>query len=312
MRRGTWCSPPLFFWPEEIVVKTGVETAPTVFEDIITHMKITEARLRSYIREELIREQQWKAEQQLLREGFLDNIKSIYQKIISKPQPADEKKKSDSSSAMSETAKKLSNLAAAVEGAQEQVNNVLNTSSLGEASEKIETFMFKGLGSLSQTKYDLKLLEDLFEKVADVIDENPEQAKKMILSTIQGKMSQGGSENLSLDAKTSKKNSEAFAEVASIFSKLAQKVSSDTNVLQTSLPSPQDNDQLQALGLAHAALNGFIQGGLGALGQTSKDLMMLSSIFSAASKTIDNQTEETQKKMLAVINSKLGKATSSG
>lgn len=275
-------------------------------------MKITEARLRNLIREELIREQQWKAEQKLLREGFLDNIKSIYQKIITKPQPSDGKKKSDSSSALLDTAKKLSNLAASVEDAQEQIKDTLSASSLGDANEKIETFMFKGLGSLSQTKYDLKLLEDLFEKVADVIDENPDQAKKMIFSTIQGKMSQGGSENLSLDAKTSKKNSEAFAQAASIFSKLAQKVSSDTNVLQTSLPPAQDNDQLQALGLSHAALNGLLQGGLGALGQTSKDLMMLSNIFSAASKTIDNQTEETQKKMLAVINSKLGKATSGG
>lgn len=275
-------------------------------------MKITETRLRNLIREELIREQQWKAEQKLLREGFLDNIKSIYQKIIAKPQPSDGKKKSDSSSALSDTAKKLSSLAAAVEDAQEQIKDTLSASSLGDANEKIETFMFKGLGSLSQTKYDLKLLEDLFEKVADVIDENPDQAKKMIFSTIQGKMSQGGSENLSLDEKASKKNSKAFAQAASIFSKLAQKVSSDTNVLQTSLPPAQDNDQLQALGLAHAALNGLIQGGLGALGQTSKDLMMLSNIFSAASKTIDNQTEETQKKMLEVINSKLGKATSGG
>jgi hypothetical protein len=58
MGRGTLCSPPRFFWPEENVVKMGVETAPTVFEGIITRMvKLTEEQLRSIIREELETEQ---------------------------------------------------------------------------------------------------------------------------------------------------------------------------------------------------------------------------------------------------------------
>jgi hypothetical protein len=39
------------------VVKVGVETVPTVFEDIITRMKLTEEQLRSIIREELETEQ---------------------------------------------------------------------------------------------------------------------------------------------------------------------------------------------------------------------------------------------------------------
>lgn len=48
MRRGTWCSPPRFFWLEENVVKAGVGTAPTVFEDIITRMaKLTEEEIQA-------------------------------------------------------------------------------------------------------------------------------------------------------------------------------------------------------------------------------------------------------------------------
>ena len=48
MRRGTWCSPPRFFCPEENVVKAGVGTAPTVFEDIITRMaKLTEEEIQA-------------------------------------------------------------------------------------------------------------------------------------------------------------------------------------------------------------------------------------------------------------------------
>lgn len=48
MRRGIWCSPPHFFCPEENVVKAGVETVPTVFEDIITRMaKLTEEEIRA-------------------------------------------------------------------------------------------------------------------------------------------------------------------------------------------------------------------------------------------------------------------------
>jgi hypothetical protein len=43
MRRGTWCSPPRFFWPEEIVAKMVAGIAPTGLKDIITRMaKLTE------------------------------------------------------------------------------------------------------------------------------------------------------------------------------------------------------------------------------------------------------------------------------
>lgn len=39
------------------VVKVGVETVPTVFEDIITRMKLSEEQLRAIIREEIATEQ---------------------------------------------------------------------------------------------------------------------------------------------------------------------------------------------------------------------------------------------------------------
>lgn len=48
MRRGTWCSPPHFFWLEENVVKADVGTVPTVFKDIITRMaKLTEEEIQA-------------------------------------------------------------------------------------------------------------------------------------------------------------------------------------------------------------------------------------------------------------------------
>lgn len=48
MRRGTWCSPPHFFWPEEIVAKMVAGIAPTGLEDIITRMaKLTEEEIQA-------------------------------------------------------------------------------------------------------------------------------------------------------------------------------------------------------------------------------------------------------------------------
>lgn len=48
MRRGTWCSPPRFFWPEEIVAKMVAGIAPTGLKDIITRMtKLTEEEIQA-------------------------------------------------------------------------------------------------------------------------------------------------------------------------------------------------------------------------------------------------------------------------
>ena len=48
MRRGTWCSPPHFFWPEEIVAKMVAGIAPTGLKDIITRMtKLTEEEIQA-------------------------------------------------------------------------------------------------------------------------------------------------------------------------------------------------------------------------------------------------------------------------
>jgi len=194
MRRGTWCSPPHFFWLEENVAKAGVETVPMDLEDIITRMKITEAQLREIIREEVIREQRETLRQEMLREGLLDAIKS------------------------------------AIGSGEESGSNV--------------------------------------------------------------------------------KASAGFAAIAKLFSGLAERISSDVNKMQTALPASEE--PTDAVGIAHAIINGFISGGLGSLGQMNKDLGLIGSAFSAAAKTVDSDPEGTKKKLMAQINDNLGKATSSG
>lgn len=284
--------------------------------DSIVPVQGSDNFIRMFIREELIIEQRWEAHQQILREGFIDNVKKLYKQFTSQPpQPADkkEKEKIDVSAIFSNAAEKASELANFIAKSHTEIQNILNSMSLGEAGQKIEDFMFKGLGSLSQTKYDLNLLINLFNNVADVIDDDPTRAKKLMMATLGRLCQENGSENLSLDAKTTRKSSEVFVEVASIFAELSSKVSTYTDVLQSSFPGVPsgDGDELVSLGLGHVSIASMANGTLGSFGQTSKDLTMLSDIFSEASKTIDKNAEETQKKMHASIQLKLGKATSS-
>lgn len=106
------------------------------------------------------------------------------------------------------------------------------------------------------------------------------------------------------------KASAGFAAIAKLFSGLAERISSDVNKMQTALPASEE--PTDAVGIAHAIINGFISGGLGSLGQMNKDLGLIGSAFSAAAKTVDSDPEGTKKKLMAQINANLGKATSSG
>lgn len=112
------------------------------------------------------------------------------------------------------------------------------------------------------------------------------------------------------DSGSNVKASAGFAAVAKLFSGLAERISSDVNKIQTTLPASEE--PTDAVGIAHAVINGFISGGLGSLGQMNKDLGLIGSAFAAAAKTVDSDPEATKKKLWSTIQSNLGKATSSG
>lgn len=112
------------------------------------------------------------------------------------------------------------------------------------------------------------------------------------------------------DSGSSAKASAGFAAVAKLFSGLAERISSDVNKIQTALPASEE--PTDAVGIAHAVINGFISGGLGSLGQMNKDLGLIGSAFAAAAKTVDSDPESTKKKLWSTIQNNLGKATSSG
>ena len=112
------------------------------------------------------------------------------------------------------------------------------------------------------------------------------------------------------DSGNNVKASEGFASIAKLFSGLAERISSDVNKIQTSLPAAKESTD--AVGIAYAIINGFIHGGLGSLGQMNKDLGLIGSAFASAAKTVDQDREGTKKKLWSTISSNLGKATSSG
>ncbi len=112
------------------------------------------------------------------------------------------------------------------------------------------------------------------------------------------------------DSGSSVKASAGFAAVAKLFSGLAERISSDVNKIQTALPASEE--PTDAVGIAHAVINGFISGGLGSLGQMNKDLGLIGSAFAVAAKTVDSDPESTKKKLWSTIQNNLGKATSSG
>lgn len=112
------------------------------------------------------------------------------------------------------------------------------------------------------------------------------------------------------DSGSNVKASAGFAAVAKLFSGLAERISSDVNKIQTALPASEE--PTDAVGIAHAIINGFISGGLGSLGQMNKDLGLIGSAFATAAKTVDSDPEGTKKRLWSTINSNLGKATSGG
>lgn len=112
------------------------------------------------------------------------------------------------------------------------------------------------------------------------------------------------------DSGSNVKPSVGFAAIAKLFSGLAERISSDVNKIQTALPASEE--PTDAVGIAHAIINGFISGGLGSLGQMNKDLGLIGSAFASAAKTVDSSPDETKKKLWNTINSNLGKATSGG
>lgn len=127
-----------------------------------------------------------------------------------------------------------------------------------------------------------------------------------LLDAIKSAIRSGGSE----DSGSNVKPSAGFAAIAKLFSGLAERISSDVNKIQTALPASEE--PTDAVGIAHAIINGFISGGLGSLGQMNKDLGLIGSAFAAAAKTVDSDPDGTKKKLWSTINSNLGKATSGG
>jgi hypothetical protein len=112
------------------------------------------------------------------------------------------------------------------------------------------------------------------------------------------------------DAGSTAKASVGFSSIAKLFGDLAERISSDVNKIQTALPASEE--PTDAVGIAHAIINGFVSGGLGSLGQMNKDLGLNAAAFEGASKTVDSDPEGTKKKLWNKINSGLGKATSAG
>lgn len=112
------------------------------------------------------------------------------------------------------------------------------------------------------------------------------------------------------EAGSNVKASAGFAAIAKLFGGLSERISSDVNKIQTALPASEE--PTDAVGIAHAIINGFISGGLGSLGQMNKDLGLISKAFEGAAKTVDSDPEGTKKKLWSTIQNNLGKATSSG
>lgn len=133
-----------------------------------------------------------------------------------------------------------------------------------------------------------------------------EMLREGLLDAIKSAMGSGEGD----DSGSNVKASVGFAAIAKLFSGLAERISSDVNKMQTALPASEE--PTDAVGIAHAIINGFISGGLGSLGQMNKDLGLIGSAFSAAAKTVESDPEGTKKKLMAQINDNLGKATSSG
>jgi hypothetical protein len=133
-----------------------------------------------------------------------------------------------------------------------------------------------------------------------------EMLREGLLDAIKSAIKSGGGE----DSGSNVKPSAGFAAIAKLFSGLAERISSDVNKIQTALPASEE--PTDAVGIAHAIINGFISGGLGSLGQMNKDLGLIGSAFAIAAKTVDSDPDGTKKKLWSTINSNLGKATSGG
>jgi len=112
------------------------------------------------------------------------------------------------------------------------------------------------------------------------------------------------------DSGSNVKASAGFSAIAKLFGGLSEKISSDVNKIQTALPASKE--PTDAVGIAHAIINGFVSGGLGSLGQMNKDLGLIAKAFEGAAKTVDSDPEGTKKKLWGVIQNNLGKATSAG
>lgn len=112
------------------------------------------------------------------------------------------------------------------------------------------------------------------------------------------------------DSGSNVKASAGFSAIAKLFGGLSEKISSDVNKIQTALPASKE--PTDAVGIAHAIINGFVSGGLGSLGQMNKDLGLIAKAFEGAAKTVDSDPEGTKKKLWGAIQNNLGKATSAG
>lgn len=154
-----------------------------------------------------------------------------------------------------------------------------------------------------------KITEAQLRKIIreEVIREHRQEIlREGLLDAIKSAISSGEGD----DSGSNVKASAGFAAVAKLFSGLAERISSDVNKIQTALPGSEE--PTDAVGIAHAIVNGFISGGLGSLGQMNKDLGLIAMAFEGAAKTVDLDPEGTKKKLWNTINSNLGKATSRG
>lgn len=155
---------------------------------------------------------------------------------------------------------------------------------------------------ITETQLREIIREEVIREQKEVIRQ--ELLREGLLDAIKSAMGSGD------DSGSNLKASAGFAAVAKLFGGLSERISSDVNKIQTALPASKE--PTDAVGIAHAIINGFISGGLGSLGQMNKDLGLIADAFEGAAKTVDSDPEGTKKKLWSKIQNNLGKATSSG